>query len=261
MDFADRFVTVANPLKAFTEAYTDLIGAKLVAQMIGSFSTDPIVVPVRGWSLDALLRHLNEFLLEIAAAVEEPGVAETLDVEEFHSGAMRVYRAFHRPHYVGERRPTPLGVQPGSVMIQYVINELVAHSWDFTTAINRRNRLPDWLAERCLLSWQVFFETFGRPAEHFDPERPPPPNPTVLTRLAAYLGREVPDTPVVLWRDPELIALDLKRIRDGARNRARARRRHEEHVSRDAMVVRFSELPPDSVVHPSSLPTSGSRHR
>lgn len=242
MSFADRFVTVANPLAAYKEVHVDLVASRLTATIIASIRDDPIRVPVRGWSPDALLHHLDEFLHEVVAEVE-PELPDPWAHVQRESSSIRLFKAFHRPGYVGERGPTPLGIQPGAVMIQYVINELAAHSWDFSTAINRRNCLPDWLAERALLSWKVFFETFGRPAKHFDPERPAPPNATAATRLAAFLGREIPDSPVVLWRDPALIAADRKRARA---SRARVSSRPRSSLSNDAMEVRFSEMPKDS---------------
>src|SRR5688572_30816224 len=244
MNFADRFVTVANPLAAYKEIHIDLGATRVAAAIVGSISADPVGEPLRGWSFDALLHHVDEFLFEVAAAVgAEPADAWPPGPSVHRDSATRLFRAFHRPGYVGERRPTPLGIQPGAVMIQYVINELAAHSWDFSTALNRRNQLPDWLVERSLLSWQVFFETFGRPAAHFDPERPAPPNATAATRLAAFLGREIPDSPVVLWRDPALITADRKRARA---SRARVSSRPRSSLSGDAMEVRFSELPKDS---------------
>jgi hypothetical protein len=235
MDFADRFVTVAKPLVAFDQVHIDLVALR-IGTMLASTRLSTIHVPIRGWSLDALLHHIDEFLNEVTVAVDAPA-----GLMEREGSLNRLHKAFHRPGYVHERGPTPLGIQPGAVMIQYVVNELVAHSWDLSTAINSRCLLPDWLVERCLLSWKVYFDTFGRPAEHFDPEREAPPNASAATILAAFLGREIPDTPMVLWRDPALLAAELKSLRTSRRRPAQRPRL----TSGDAMQVLFSEMPDD----------------
>jgi uncharacterized protein (TIGR03086 family) len=209
MDFADRYVTVADPLAAFDQTLFELAG---LAMLAGS-DIMPVTNPLAGWSFDQLLRHITELLHENAALAEGVEYSPPIHVEwamAITGAGVRARSAFRRRGYVVERAPTPLGIHPGSVVIQHVVNELAVHCWDLATSLNRRNHFPDWLPERCQASWQVFFDTYGRPAHNFEPEQPAPPDATATTRLAAYLGRKIPDMPVVLVRPGET-ADDRKR--------------------------------------------------
>ncbi|WP_203912756.1 hypothetical protein [Rhizocola hellebori] len=202
MDFADRFVTVADPLAAFEQTYFEL-GA--LAVLAASYP-DLTAFSLAGWRFQDLQRHVTELLHEYAAVAEGVEYSPPIHVEwglAMATAANRARTAFRRRGYVAERAPTPIGIQPGSVVVQHVVNELTVHCWDLATMMNRRNFFPDWLPERCQLSWQAFFDTYGRPAHNFDPEQPAPPDATPTTRLAAYLGRKIPDLPVVLIRPGE----------------------------------------------------------
>ncbi len=212
MDFAHRYVTVADPLTAFKETCFELAGLSFACR----FREGPKVVPLQGWGVDELQRHIVELLHESAAVAEGDGEMAPHLGDDYLSalsrGLSRAHKAFHRRGYLGERRPTPIGLQPGAVVVQHVVNELVVHTWDLATSMNVRLKYPDWLPERSLLSWQAFFDTFGRPAHNFDPEQPAPPNATAATKLAAYLGRKVPDIPAVVsspGAPPRLSALEL----------------------------------------------------
>jgi uncharacterized protein (TIGR03086 family) len=187
-DFADRYVTLPDPLAAFDEAYYEMTGL-LFASMKHPGT------PLGSWSFDRLREHVVQ-LCDEYAAVAEGVVDEVPDrgndfVVAFAESARRARHAFYAPDYLHGRRDTPIGLMPGSATVQHVVNELVSHAWDIAHAIGGKVRVPDDIIDRCRLSWQVYFETFGRPGFNFEPEKPAPEDGSAADRLAAYLGRTV----------------------------------------------------------------------
>jgi uncharacterized protein (TIGR03086 family) len=188
IDFADRYVTLPDPLDAYDEAIYEVTGL-----LFGAMNHPG--APTGSWSFDDLRQHVVQLCDQYAALAE--GVAEpppdrgTDYVLAFGDAARRARHAFRQPDYLYAREETPIGLMPGSATVQHVVNELVVHAWDIAHAIGREVRVPDDIIDRCRLSWQVYFETYGRPEFNFDPEKPAPPDASAADRLAAYLGRTV----------------------------------------------------------------------
>jgi len=187
-DFADRYVTLPDPVDAFDEAYYDITGLMFA-------SMNHPGAPMGSWSFDRLREHIVQVCDEYAALAE--GVVEPVPdrgtdyVQAFSDAARRARHAFLQPDYLHAREETPIGLMPGSATVQHVVNELVSHGWDLAHAMGTQIRVPDDIIDRCRMSWEVFFETFGRPAFNFDPEQPAPPGACAADRLAAYLGRPI----------------------------------------------------------------------
>lgn len=189
--FADRYVTVADPLKIFDDVYIQVI-----AVVFASTVLKKITPPPGDWTFERLQLHFVEILAEygaLAAGEAPPSEVEPTDDlnKAFAAAGRKARNAFKRPGYLHEVAETPLGPQPGSVVVQHVINELVTHSWDMGRCLDRTPKFPDWLPERCQLSWSVFFEEYGRPEVNFEPEQVAPAGASSLDRLAAFLGRKV----------------------------------------------------------------------
>jgi uncharacterized protein (TIGR03086 family) len=181
-DFATRYVTLPDPLGAFDDVYYEVTGLLFAA---GQHPEAP----------DWLLSHVVELCDEYAAVAEgspEPPPDRGADhVAAFAEAGRRARHAFREEDYLESDHLTPIGILPGSVTVQHVVNELVAHAWDIAHAIGAELHLPDELFDRVQESWQVFFETFGRPELNFEPEQLAPEDASAADRLAAYLGRTV----------------------------------------------------------------------
>ena len=97
--------------------------------------------------------------------------------------------AFARPGYLDTVAATPIGAQPGAVLLQHVVNELLMHACDLAAVLGETPDLPDELYGRSEASWAAFFAEFGRPASDFAAARPAAEQATAAERLGAYLGR------------------------------------------------------------------------
>lgn len=177
-DFASRYVTLSDPLHAFDDAYYEV--TRLLATVL-----DP------DWVCSHVAALCDEYAA-IAEASSEPAPERGSDhVVAFAEAGRRARHAFYQEDFLETELLTPLGIMPGAVVVQHVVNELVSHAWDIAHAIGADLTLDDDLLERVQLSWRVFFETHGRPSHNFEPERPAPPGASSADRLAAFLGRPI----------------------------------------------------------------------
>ncbi|HZE38454.1 MAG TPA: TIGR03086 family metal-binding protein [Stackebrandtia sp.] len=156
--------------------------------------------PCREWNVRQLLCHLvfiNERYAIVAEREATPPFEQPTypDVgAAFATWSARAREAFRQPGFLGEVMPTPIGEQSGSVVVQHVLNELVAHSWDLARGLGEPTDLVPDLAEAALRSWKVAFAEFGEPPRTpsvIDTVKPVPANASAADRLAAWLGREV----------------------------------------------------------------------
>jgi uncharacterized protein (TIGR03086 family) len=181
-DFAARYLTLPDPLGAFDDIYYELTGLLFKA----SRRLDP-----PEW----LLSHVVELCDEYAAVAEGssgPQPDRGPDhVAGFADAARRARHAFSADGYLESDHLTPIGIVPGAMTVQHVVNELVSHAWDIAHAIDTELHLPDELFDQVRESWRAFFETYGRPEINFEPEQPAPADASAGDRLAAYIGRTV----------------------------------------------------------------------
>lgn len=195
-DFADRYVTIDDPIAAFDQV-VEVVAVLLAApDQAGA----PIVAMPFDWSFDRLRYHFVETLERYGAVAEgrpEPAEDGPMPQRRQHSAAgflaaaTVARQAFSRPDVIDGVLHTQIGPQPGRVVFQHVLNELISHAWDLARALDRPVTLPTSPVEQCQASWQAFFSEFGRPAVNFEAERPVPANSSAPDRLAAYLGRPV----------------------------------------------------------------------
>src|SRR5262249_10844077 len=98
--------------------------------------------------------------------------------------------AFSRPGMLEQPYESPWGEVPGAVMVQHVINELLAHGWDLARATGQGTDLaPE--AARSALDVLRAWHGHARPGGRYAPPQPAPADANPADRLAAYLGRTV----------------------------------------------------------------------
>ncbi len=196
-DFADRYVTIDDPIPAFDQV-VEAVAALLAA---ADEASAPNAAMPLDWSFDRLRYHFVETLERYTAVADggpEPAEGSPVtdhpphSATDFLAAATRARRAFSRPDVINGVLHTQIGPQAGRVVFQHVLNELViSHAWDLARALDRQVMLPHALVEQCQASWRQFFSEFGRPAVNVEPECPVPANASATDRLAAYLGRPV----------------------------------------------------------------------
>jgi uncharacterized protein (TIGR03086 family) len=197
-DFARQYVTIDDPIAAFDKV-VDVVAGLLASADRADSQPDAAMIPL-DWSFETLRYHFVETLEEYTAvAGGRPERAEgspspehrPQSAADFLAAAARARQAFSRPDVITGVLHTQIGPQPGGVVLQHVLNELISHAWDLARAVDRPVTLPSALVEQCRASWQAFFVEFGRPSVNFEPEQPVPADASEMDRLAAYLGRAV----------------------------------------------------------------------
>ena len=193
-DFVERYATLADPLAAYDETVA-AVGAVVRATGIDQFVRP---TPCGDWDVHRILDHLVE-TMDIygdLARGRQPQEFEERRYDDpvaaFDVIAGRTRSAFAAAGYLDTVAETPIGLQPGRVVVQHVVNELVAHGWDLARGTGQdANLVPD-IAADVLASWQAFLGTWDRAGNsNFGDEQPAPDGATAADRVAAYLGRVV----------------------------------------------------------------------
>jgi uncharacterized protein (TIGR03086 family) len=166
-------------------------------------STDPArlgdATPCKDWNVRTLINHLAHVDVQYAAMANgEPFPDPNTDhlgddhAAGYKRAAKIAHDAFHRTGMIEQTYATPWGDVPGAVIVQHVVNELIAHGWDLARATGRPTDLVPDLAAESLAIWRAWFDgDVGRMEGSFGPERSAPAGATPADRMAAYLGRDV----------------------------------------------------------------------
>jgi uncharacterized protein (TIGR03086 family) len=157
-----------------------------------------------GWDVRRLAGHLVWVDLRYAAmadrrdppAQDDQGAVDVAgDVDDvaaaFRRAGERARLAFARPGMLDEPYPAPWGSEPGYVLVQHVVIELLTHGWDLARATGQPTDLAPEQARQAL---EVAHTWYGGPARGgagFAPPRQVPVDASAADRLAAYLGRQV----------------------------------------------------------------------
>lgn len=192
-DFADRYVTVDDPLRAFDDVVEAV--RLLVEKTPGDRLDAP--TPCSDWPVRVVLDHLVETLDTYGALARgvqptEGGLSSYDDpAGMFPAMAASTRAAFAVPGYLETVAPTPIGDQPGKAVVQHVINELVVHGWDLGRGSGQGGDVAPAYAGAVLRSWQAFFAEFPREqlAFNFGPPNPAWETATGTDKVAAYMGR------------------------------------------------------------------------
>ena len=194
-DFAARYVTLTDPLRA----YDDMVEAvRLLAERtLPDQFGDP--TPCSEWTVLDMLNHLVETLDRYGAQARgvPPVEGEVTTYEDpigmFPAMAASTRAAFAARGYLATVAATPIGDQPGSSVVQHVVNELIVHGWDLARGTGQNADIaPAWAGDS-LRSWEAFFAQWPREqlTFNFGPECAAPAGASSTDRVAAYLGRSV----------------------------------------------------------------------
>ena len=154
--------------------------------------------PCTEWDVRALMNHLVHVIIRYAAianGLPPPDEADHVGGDPataFRESGRTAREAFLRPGMLEQPYDAPWGKIPGSMMVQHVVNELLAHGWDLARATGQSTDITPDLAAESLAIWREWSAHIPRsPGSPFGPEQPAPNGATAADRLAAFLGRKV----------------------------------------------------------------------
>jgi uncharacterized protein (TIGR03086 family) len=164
--------------------------------------------PCPDWDVHALVNHLVFGTLlfgglirgEPLPPIEELRQQRTVDrlgddpIKAYRDAGAALQAAVREPGALERSCMSPIGLVPGHVLLNLRICEVLVHGWDLAQATGQPPQLPDDVAEHALAfsRWQLEGELprTGR----FAVAQPVADDAPAIERLAAYLGRSVPET-------------------------------------------------------------------
>ena len=152
--------------------------------------------PCAEWSVRDLTRHLVAGNRLFARAVRED-LPPAAPVEQDRYAALResadeLVSAFTAPGALDRVVVVPFGRVPGIVALHLRLVEALVHGWDLASATGQVPRFDDESAERGLEFSRAKLSEVPADRSPFGPPQPVDPQAPVLDRLAALLGRAVP---------------------------------------------------------------------
>jgi uncharacterized protein (TIGR03086 family) len=151
-----------------------------------------------GWDVRRLADHLVWVDVRYAAMADhrDPPREDAVHAGEDPAAALRragerARLAFARPGMLDEQYPAPWGDEPGYVLVQHVVIELLTHGWDLARATGQPTDLAPEQARQALAVVHAWYGGPARDGAGFAPPRPAPEGASDADRLAAYLGRQV----------------------------------------------------------------------
>lgn len=189
-------------------ALTDLAAVLgTVGELVGEVRTDQweAPTPCPGWDVRALVDHmvlghrLFAGILRGTVAVTpgalDPRSADALGDDPagaYGDAARDLLAAFGQPGALERVVEVPVGPVPGAAAVHLRIVEELVHGWDLAQATGRRLRSSDDVAERALEFTRVALADVAPDRSPFAPPRPVRDLAPPIERLAALLGRAVP---------------------------------------------------------------------
>lgn len=175
------------------------MAAGVIARIPAGRLADP--TPCAGWDVRALINHMVGGNLRFAAIVTgepPPQRGDNLVGDDplaaFQDSLETLCAAFDRAGMLEQTFPTPIGEGPGRTLVAMRVSELTVHTWDLLAALGEPRDLDPELvafAERRYRDMPLPREAGGL----FGPEQPSPENAAAGDRLAAYVGRRIPQGP------------------------------------------------------------------
>jgi uncharacterized protein (TIGR03086 family) len=176
--------------------------AAAVAVVVGKVRADQLGLPspCTDWDVRGVLNHLvmGNLMAHASLRGQQPPRDRSADYlgddprAAFGESVTACRAAFAELGVLERVVPTPLGEQQASFYVHMRINELLAHGWDIAAATGQSTDLAPELAEEALAMWQARLGDKPRDGMPFGPARPAPADATAADRLAAFLGRAVP---------------------------------------------------------------------
>ena len=191
-----------------TPALVDQLSAALddTGQVIAGITADQwsSPTPCAQWDVLALVDHLVRGNRIVAAALTgsspaSPGVTggagaddDESMLESYRKSCTALVEAFGRPEALDRMVEVPLGTVPGVVALHLRLVEALVHGWDLVQATGQPSPLRDDLAEQELRFTQGALGSVPPGRTPFAPPQPVPDDAPTIERLAALLGRSVP---------------------------------------------------------------------
>ncbi|MFF9774279.1 TIGR03086 family metal-binding protein [Streptomyces sp. NPDC013978] len=181
-------------LHAFTRVQ-DTVGALVRAAAPEQFG---LPTPCAEWTVRDLLDHLvwENIIWGGLAQGTPPTVGHTEDhlgddhIAAFETAAATARAAFRQPGLLDRS----FGPAPGRRVVEQLLVELLVHGWDLATALGRDRDLEPDLARAALPVVREIYGGLPRTAGgSVAPARSAPEHGPVLDRVAAFLGRRVPE--------------------------------------------------------------------
>jgi uncharacterized protein (TIGR03086 family) len=157
--------------------------------------------PCPGWDVRTLLGHILAVVRRAALAGDgEPAAsADVVDVRPdtvvraFDTAAAQARSAWDRPAALTGAVAGPWGRLPAPVALSGFVLELTAHAWDLAAGIGDRRPLDPELATTALGAAVRLVPPELRDGRAFGPPVAAPSGADAGARLAAYLGRRLPE--------------------------------------------------------------------
>jgi uncharacterized protein (TIGR03086 family) len=160
--------------------------------------------PCAEWDVHALVNHLvTGNGIVVAALTGEPpsspgatGAAGTEAggnlLEAYRRSREALVEAFGRPEALDRMVEVPIGSVPAVVALHLRLVEALVHGWDLVQATGQPSPLRDDLAEQELRFTLGALGSVPPGRTPFAPPQPVPDDAPTIDRLAALLGRSVP---------------------------------------------------------------------
>jgi uncharacterized protein (TIGR03086 family) len=159
----------------------------------------PAPTPCLDWTVHRLVEHLvGKNLVFSAVLAGQPlpqrgdGLAGDQLANAYRESAAALLAQFAEPGVLDRSYEGPLGAATGSERLNIRMYDLLAHGWDLAQPLGLPADLPEEAAEQAL----AFARADGRAVRPgggcFGPPRPVADAAPAIVRLAAFLGRDVP---------------------------------------------------------------------
>lgn len=155
--------------------------------------------PCPGWDVETLISHvvLGDASVPLLFAGTPLDGKEPVDrsilgknpMSTWRGTALAAIEAFRAPDAMDQVVPHPSGDRPGSVVARFRLVDVLAHTWDLTTAASIPFEIPDDLAEAAL---EFLFPMVDqlRESEYFGDAVEPAEGASAGERFLALVGRQ-----------------------------------------------------------------------
>lgn len=155
--------------------------------------------PCPDWTVSDLLTHLIagnvKYRLIGGGGEWSRGVPEVAPTDDpagaYRETLDRMLEPWERPGALDREIDLPLGRGPASAALFVHLGESLVHGWDLAQATSQRLVVDTNVIEACLAAYMSWLPPERPPGVPFGDARPAAPDAPALTRLAAFLGRDV----------------------------------------------------------------------
>lgn len=177
-----------------------LAAASWVNGLVRATKPDQLDLPTpdQGWTVRDLLGHIvkmESVVPMVIAPDEAPLALEPTDAtwaEVYEAGLDHIRTIFAEPDLLDRPTTTFFGPMPAGEFIARFISEFLVHGWDLAVSTGLNPEGPTDIAERTFQMSQALTPAEGRNPQAFAAPVEPPATAGPTTKLAAWLGHQVP---------------------------------------------------------------------